>query len=137
MSSREIVETFIAEKKKHNMKFMLIQLALDFIEAAIAVLFIMNALNNDKSILGIVIVLFVVLSLTMDIHIKLHFGSFKYFSWESHIMSDYNNAEQELKNAQKATAKGKITDAELAAAQKKFDDTIDEIAEKIKAGFPK
>ena len=136
MSNREIVETFIAQKKKSNMKFFLIQLALDFTEVAIAVLFIMNALNNDKSILGIVIVLFIVLSLTMDIHIKLHFGSFKYFSWESHIMSDYNNAEQELKNTQKANSKGKTTDTELAAAQKKFDDTIDEIAEKIKAGFP-
>lgn len=137
MSSREIVENFIAEKKKHNMKFLFIQLALDFVEAAIAVAFIMNALNNDKSIIGIVIVLFVVLSLTMDIHIKLHFGSFKYFSWESHIMSDCNIAEQELKNAQKASAKDKITDTELSAAQKKFDETMDSIAEKIKAGFSK
>lgn len=137
MSNREIVENFIAEKKRHNMKFMLIQLSLDFVEAAIAVAFIMNALKKDKSIIGIAIVLFIVLTLTMDIHIKLHFGSFKYFSWESHIMSDYNIAEQELKNAQKANSKNKITDTELAAAQKKFDETIDEIADKIKAGFAK
>ena len=137
MNNREIVENFIAEKKKHNMKFFFIQLALDFVEAAVAVAFIMNALKNDKSVLGIAIVLFIALTLTIDIHIKLHFGSFKYFSWESHIVSDYNIAEQELKNAQKANAKNKLTDTELAAAQKKFDETIDEIAKKINAGFSK
>ena len=137
MNNREIVENFIAEKKKHNMKFFFIQLALDFVEAAVAVAFIMNALKNDKSVLGISIVLFIALTLTIDIHIKLHFGSFKYFSWESHIMSDYNIAEQELKNAQKANAKNKLTDTELAAAQKNFDETIDKIAKKINAGFSK
>ena len=137
MNNREIVEKFIAEKKKHNMKFFFIQLALDFVEAAVAVAFIINALENDKSILGIVIVLFIVLTLTIDIHIKLHFGSFKYFSWESHIMSDFNIADQALKNAQSANAKDKITDAELTAAQRKFDETIAEIAERIKAGFSK
>ena len=133
MNNREIVVNFIAEKKKHNMKFFFIQLALDFVEAAVAVAFIMNALKNDKSVLGIAIVLFIALTLTIDIHIKLHFGSFKHFSWESHIMSDYNIAEQELKNAQKANAKNKLTDTELAAAQKRFDEAINEIAEKITA----
>ena len=137
MNNREFVENFIAEKKKHNMKFFFIQLALDFVEAAVAVAFIMNALKNDKSILGIAIVLFIALTLTIDIHIKLHFGSFKYFSWESHIMSDFNVADQELKNAQSANAKGRITDAELTAAQRKFDKTTAEIAERIKAGFSK
>lgn len=135
MGNREIVENFIATRKKHNMKFFFIQLALDFVEAAIAIAFIMKALDNDKSILWIAISLFVALALTMNIHIKLHFGSFKYFSWESHIMSDYTNAEQELKNTQKANSKGKATDTELVAAQKKFDEVIDNLAEKIKADF--
>ena len=137
MNNREIVEKFIAEKKKRNMKFLFIQLALDFIEVAIAVPILMQLLDDDIKLLIFVIVFAAVLMATIFLHIKIHFGSFKYFSWESHVMSDYNIAEQELKNAQKANAKNKITDTELSAAQRKFDEAIDGLAEKIKADFSK
>lgn len=135
MNNREIVERFIAERKKRSVKFIIIQSVLDIAVVIVFAILITRALDNDKSILGHVIILFIVLSSTMTSQIKIHFGSFKSFSWESHIVSDYNTADQALKNAQKAAAKGKITDTDLAAEQKKFDNTINKIAEKIKSGF--
>lgn len=135
MRNSEIVEEFIKTRKKQFTKFAIIQALLDIVEIAVAVYIILNIEKYEIDPLFLIIPFFIVFSLIIFMNIKVCFGSFKKFSYYGQINGDYYNAKQALAKVQKASTKGKATDTELSAAQKKFDETIDEIAEKIKADF--
>lgn len=135
MGNKEIVEKFIAERKKIAVKFIVIQSVLDIAVALAFGMLIARAMENGRSILGHVIILFLVLSSTMISQIKIYFGSFKNLRFQNDIISTYNMALDEL-NKTKADTKNAETEAAFISAQEKFDETIDELAEKIKADFP-
>ena len=133
MSNREIVEKFIEERKKRAWKFIIIQTALD-ISVAVAIGVIMaRALENGKNIVPHILVLVLVTTSTFASQMRVYFGSFKDFVEQANMLSRYSPAKDALEDAQEEYEKGKISDAKLAAAQKKFDEIIDEFAEKIKA----
>ena len=133
MSNRETVENFIEERKKRAIKFIVIQSVLD-IAAAIAIGFIIaRALENGKSIVPHILVLVLVITSTFSSQIRVYFGSFKKFVWQSNIFGSYNTAKEALEKAQKGNEKGKISDTDLVTAQKAFDDAINEIAKEITA----
>lgn len=135
MNNREFVEKFIAERKKIAVKFIVIQSVLDIAVALAFGMLIARAMENGRSILGHIIILFLVLSSTMISQIKIYFGSFKNLRFQNDIISTYNMALDEL-NKIKADIKSAETEAAFMSAQEKFDETIDELAEKIKADFP-
>lgn len=131
MSNREFVESFIEERKKRAIKFIAIQTVLD-VAVAIAIGLIMaRALDDGKSIVPHILVLVLVITSTFSSQIRVNFGSFKKFMWQSNIFGSYNAAKDALERAQKENEKGKISDTDLAATQKAFDEAIDEIAERI------
>lgn len=133
MSNREIVERFIEERKKRTVRFVIIQCVVD-IAVAIAIGVIMTrALENGKSIVPHILVLVLVISSTLTSQIKVYFGSFQNFMWQTNIIRDYNAAKDSLAKAEKAAASGKSASTDLAEAQRNFDEAIDIIAEKIKA----
>ena len=134
MNNREFVEKFIAERKKIAVKFIVIQSVLDIAVALAFGMLIARAMENGRSILGHIIILFLVLSSTMISQIKIYFGSFKNLRFQNDIISTYNMALDEL-NKIKADIKNAETEAAFISAQEKFDETIDELAEKIKANF--
>lgn len=134
MNNREFVEKFIAERKKIAVKFIVIQSVLDIAVALAFGMLIARAMENGRSILGHIIILFLVLSSTMISQIKIYFGSFKNLRFQNDIISTYNMALDEL-NKIKADIKSAETEAAFMSAQEKFDETIDELAEKIKANF--
>ena len=137
MSNREIVENFIAERKKIAVKFIVIQSVLDIAVALAFGMLIARALDNGRSILGHIIILFLVLSSTMISQIKIYFGSFKNLRFQNDIISTYNMALDELNKVKADRIENDLaTGTDITSAQKKFDETIDELAEKIKAGFP-
>lgn len=135
MGNKEIVEKFIAERKKIAVKFIVIQSVLDIAVALAFGMLIARAMENGRSILGHIIILFLVLSSTMISQIKIYFGSFKNLRFQNDIISTYNMALDEL-NKTKADTKNAETESSFISAQEKFDETIDELAEKIKADFP-
>lgn len=135
MNNREFVEKFIAERKKIAVKFIVIQSVLDIAVALAFGMLIARAMENGRSILGHIIILFLVLSSTMISQIKIYFGSFKNLRFQNDIIRTYNMALDEL-NKIKADIKNAETEAAFISAQEKFDETIDELAEKIKADFP-
>ncbi|MCH5317731.1 MAG: hypothetical protein J1E05_07115 [Eubacterium sp.] len=133
MSNKEIVEKFLEERRKRAWKFVIIQTVLD-ISVAFAIGVIMaRALENGKSIVPHVLVLLLVITSTFASQMRVYFGSFKNFAEQANMISRYAPAKDALKNAQEEYEKGKISDTKLAAAQKKFDEIVDEFAEKIKA----
>ena len=137
MSNREFVENFIAERKKIAVKFIVIQSVLDIAVALAFGMLIARALDNGRSILGHIIILFLVLSSTMISQIKIYFGSFKNLRFQNDIISTYNMALAELNKIKTdIIVKDSAAEEYIISAQKRFDDTIDELAEKIKAGFP-
>ena len=134
MSNREIVENFIAERKKRSVKFIVIQSVLDIAVALAFGMLIARALENGKSILGHIIILFLVLSSTMISQIRIYFGSFKNLRFQNYVISTYNMALTELNKVEAdIIIKDSATEASIISAQKRFDETINEIAEKITA----
>ena len=133
MSNRELVEKFLEERRKRAWKFVIIQTVLD-ISVAVAIGVLMTrALENGKSIVPHILVLLLVITSTFTSQMRVYFGSFKNFTEQANMISRYAPAKDALKNAQEEYEKGKISDTKLAAAQKKFDEIVDEFAEKIKA----
>ena len=133
MSNRELVEKFLEERRKRAWKFVIIQTVLD-ISVAVAIGVLMaRALENGKSIVPHVLVLVLVITSTFTSQMRVYFGSFKSFTEQANMISRYAPAKDALKNAQEEYEKGKISDTKLASAQKKFDEIVDEFAEKIKA----
>ena len=134
MNNREIVENFIEERKKRSVKFIVIQSVLDIAVALAFGMLIARALENGKSILGHIIILFLVLSSTMISQIRIYFGSFKNLRFQNYVISTYNMALTELNKVEAdIIIKDSATEASIISAQKRFDETINEIAEKITA----
>lgn len=128
------VEEYIESAKKKSVKFMIAELLSNAVEIAVFVVIMMKITNNFENIsklIYIIAIMFIVISSTTFINIKIHFGSFKSYSHLSSIQTEYNQANENLRVAQKKYDKGKISVDDMNKAKNDYDNAISQIADKI------
>ena len=125
MNNLEIVETFVKNYKKHFKKFALTQLVIDIIEIAVFVVAILKTTDEENLFLIVTVSMLAIMMLTVNINIKICFGSFKKFS-ESGIIS------REYTDAKKALDKCSTEAHNYSELKANFDRTINTLAEKLK-----
>lgn len=130
----EKVKEFIELSNQKSKKFMITELLSNAVEIAVFVVIMMKITNNfddtSKLIYIIAVMVFVISSVTF-LNIKIHFGSFKEYSRLSSIQTEYNQAKENLRIAQKKYDKGKIGVDEINKAKNDYDNAISQIADKI------
>lgn len=130
----EKVKEFIELSNQKSKKFMITELLSMAVEIAVFVVIMMKITNNfddtSKLIYIIAVMVFVISSVTF-LNIKIHFDSFKEYSRLSSIQTEYNQAKENLRIAQKKYDKGKIGVDEINKAKNDYDNAISQIADKI------
>lgn len=133
MNSKEIVDSFVKGKSKKFKKFIISQLIADSVEIAILVFALLKLMDTEYGVYAVIGIGSVVIFLTILVNIKIHFGTMQTLANINQITSLYIQAKEEFKKIQKKHKLGKVDESALLEAQKSFEQSVEQIAEKIKA----
>ena len=133
MNSKEIVEGFIQKRTEKFKKFIISQVVLDIIEIAILVFALLKLMDTEYGVYAVIGIGAVVIFLTILINIKSQFGSLQNFANIGQISNLYNQEKEKFEKVQKEHKLGKVDESALLEAQKSFEQSVEQIAEKIKA----
>lgn len=131
MNSQEIVESFIQNHSKNYKKFFITLIIVDVVILAIFIYLIFNVINEEYSSYAAYIMVAIVF-ITLYINIRIHFGSYKGYLNGDNLTRFYKRKKKEFEKVQKKYKSGKIDELTFLEAQKSFEQSIEQIAQRIK-----
>ena len=131
MNSQEIVESFIQKHSRNYKKFIISLIIAYAVILAIFIYLLYNVINEEYSSYAAYIMAAIAF-ITLYINIRIYFGSYKGYLNGDNLTRFYNREKKEFEKSQKRYKRGKIDELTFLEAQKSFEQSIGQIAQRIK-----
>lgn len=119
MSTKEFVEKYVGECYAKIIKFIIIQLILDFTEIIVFMLMLIKEINNQGNLYITIASFAAIFFITIFINIWVSFGRFKTFVKNVYIYNNYSKAtKQFIENKNEKLFNEKLLEIEMKIKEK-------------------